>query len=287
MAPAPCARPGEDRAARTRHAAVAERPSQQRPPPARPRGKGSRRRPAGRCVRSRRRVRLGFPKRSRLASDARIASEKPAILAAATRSASCGLAKIVARGECRGRLDDGEPRPARRRPASAARRCRRRSALLPPRKNGTSAPSARPIGSSRSQRPVEAPEAVQREQRRGGVGAAAAQAGAPGHALVDRDVGAERRAAGRLQRARGAQAQVVGRAARRRGRGGAAGRRRGARSAACRTSRSARTATAAGDSRRRAGRRRAGTGSAWPAPARRRARAMLMASGPVELGCAR
>ena len=55
----------------------------------------------------------------------------------------------------------------------------------------------------------QAPEAVQREQRRRRVGAAAAHAGARGHALVDRDVGAERRAARALQRARGAQAQVV------------------------------------------------------------------------------
>ena len=118
-------------------------------------------------------------------------------------------------------------------------------------------------------RPVEAPQPVQRQQGARRVAAAAAQAGAGGQPLVDRDVGAEARAARRLQRPRRAQAQVVlgqrsAEIVAREPRVGAA-----FEVQACRTSRSARTATAAGGSRRRGGRRRAGTGSAWPAPARR------------------
>jgi hypothetical protein len=73
-------------------------------------------------------------------------------------------------------------------------------------KKGTSAPSVAPLA-----RPVQAPKPVQREQRAGRVGAAAAQSGAPGQLLVHRDVHAQRRAGLRLQRACGAQAQVVGR----------------------------------------------------------------------------
>ena len=55
------------------------------------------------------------------------------------------------------------------------------------------------------------PQPVQRQQRAGGVGTAAAHAGAPGHLLVDRDAGPQRTARGLLQGPGGAQAQVVGR----------------------------------------------------------------------------
>ena len=142
----------------------------------------------------------------------------------------------------------------------------------------------RPSASSRCARPVQAPQPVQRQQRAGGVGTAAAQAGAPGHLLVDRDVGAA---------ARMPLAAAAARAARRhRSSAGSAGPRSWRASAAvaaalevqaCRTSRSARTPTAAGGSRRRAGRPRAGTGSAWPAPARRSSARRLMArsAGPA------
>ena len=59
-------------------------------------------------------------------------------------------------------------------------------------------------------RPVELPQPVQCEQGTGRIRAAAAHAGTPGHALGDRDVGTERAAAGRLQRAGSSQAQVIG-----------------------------------------------------------------------------
>ena len=92
-------------------------------------------------------------------------------------------------------------------------------ALCPRRKNGTSAPSARPIGASCAQRQVQAPQAVERQQAGGGVGGAAAHAGAAHGTRLSIEMSApSARAAGCLQRAGGAQAQVVGRQRRRRGR---------------------------------------------------------------------
>jgi hypothetical protein len=83
-------------------------------------------------------------------------------------------------------------------------------ALCPPTKNGTSAPSVAPSSSSLA-RPVQVPQPVQRQQHGGSVGTAAAQAGAPGHLLVDRDARPCAQAGSLLQRARRAQAQVVDR----------------------------------------------------------------------------
>ena len=99
--------------------------------------------------------------------------------------------------------------------------------VAPPRKNGTSAPSARPIVSSRSRGQSRPQRRFSASRVDGRVGAAAAHAGARrARACRSR---CRRRAAlplRRLQRARGAQAEVVCRAAARRGRGARAGRRR-------------------------------------------------------------
>ena len=155
-------------------------------------------------------------------------------------------------------------------------------ALSPPTKNGTSAPSGRPDASRRSRGQSQPPQA--------GSSASSVVAASelpppsparPRHALVDRDVGAERGAALGLQRAARRRAQVVGRQRQAQVVALQRGRRCGARSARCRPSRSARTPTAAGGSRRRAGRPRAGTGSAWPAPAGRRERASSWLTDPA------
>ena len=92
-----------------------------------------------------------------------------------------------------GGLDDGEPRRRDRDRRAGARRCLRRSRSRRRGRTARRRRAPRPIGSSRVERPVEPPEPVQCEQRRGRVRAAAAEAGTPRHALVDRDVGAQRR----------------------------------------------------------------------------------------------
>ena len=257
-----------------------------RPPRVRPRGKAPRPRPGGRSSRSLRRVEARFPvalPRARLGIDTGTASGKPAILAAATRSATSGPAEDLARGQCRRRLDDGEPRRrdvGRHQPLADAARRRR---CAPARKNGTSAPSARPIGRSRS-------SGQSRRQRR--LSASSVEAAselppprpAPQGTRLSIEMSApsgvpeaacSARAARRHRSSAGSAAPRSWRA-----RQAVAAR---ARSAACRTSRSAPSATRAGGSRRRAGRRRAGTGSAWPAPARRRGRRCSSTSRAVEL----
>ena len=238
--------------------------------------KSSRPRPADRCARSRRRVPARFP----LAPPARRHRRADEASGKARDSSSGGDLGHARVGENVARVAGRRRGLTTANQAGASGTGRSRSPMpvgrrrcAPARKNGTSAPSARPSGSRRSSGQSRPPEPVQREQRRRRVGAAAAQAGAPGHALVDRDVGAQRRcprpAAGRAPRA-------------------GTGRRRAASASAVVAGEAAVAApleverVAPVDQHHQRleqvhavgalARRRAGTGSAWPAPGRRRAR---------------
>ena len=85
----------------------------------------------------------------------------------------------------------------------------RATVFSPATNNGTSAPSPTASRSKLGARQREFPQPVQREQDRRGIGTAAAQAAAQRNALVEGDVDAEPRARRGLQRARGAQREIV------------------------------------------------------------------------------
>ena len=138
----------------------------------------------------------------------------------------------------------------------------RASAFSPPTKNGTSAPSVSASVASRVARTVEAPQPIEREQHARRIGAAAAQSGAQRDALVD--ARSPRRCASRspLQRRALRGSRDRRRAARRRRRACARSRRRREASSVIVSrevdEREQRLEQC--DSRRRAGRSRAGTG---------------------------
>ena len=124
--------------------------ARERTPRVRPRGRDPRPQPGGRSSRSLRQVEARFPASAPGSpSTPGIASEKPAILAAATRSATSGRAKTSpvaspAAGLTTANHAGATSAGTSRSPMPVAK------ALVPARKKGTSAPRARPIGSSRS-----------------------------------------------------------------------------------------------------------------------------------------
>ena len=247
--------------------------ARERTPRVRPRGKDPRRRPGGRSSRSLRQVEARFPQRAPgtpstpgdCLGKARDSSSRDAL-------GDLRPGEDLARGQPGGRLDDGKPR---------RRDVGRDQPLADAGGEGVgSGEEEGNVGAERQadrqqpfQRPVEAPETVEGEQRRRRRPSCRRRARRPTGRCLSTVMSAPERVAGRrLQRARGAQAEVVGGE---RGRGVVAAqraRRRAARRGSCRTSRSAPSAIRAGACRRRGGRRRAGTGSAWPAPACRRSR---------------
>ena len=191
----------EDRAARTRHAAVAATGLQ----PAgglRHLGTTAPARRAARSIRSRirlpnRPVAAASVKRAREYNSASVAASPGGAKTCAVASAAGGLttAKRIG-GSAIG--VSCSPMPSTK-------------ALSPPTKNGTSAPSVAAEREQLRRGPAQTPQPVQRQQRGRRVGAAAAQAGAPRHAACRSRC--RRRGCCRwpLQRARRAQAQVVGR----------------------------------------------------------------------------
>ena len=159
--------------------------------------------------------------------------------------------------------DEHEPQRAARDRRRALRRCRARRAGSPPTKNGTSAPSVeRRSRSELAPRQAESPQPVEREQHASRRPSCRRPGRRPSEcacrARCRRRARAPRRA---LQRARRAHREVVVRrhAVRRRGRATIAPSSRSVERRSCRRDRSARTAIRACDSRRRAGRSRAGT----------------------------
>ncbi len=139
---------------------------------------------------------------------------KARILMGSEFRVNSGAAKIAAVDTASGRHEHHVPRRRAAPPPAAAPRRLRRSALRPNTNTGTSAPSARASSCRRARGQPQPPQAIERDQRGGGIGAAAAQPSAQRQALVQLDVGAGARAARRLQQARGAHGSGLARAPR-------------------------------------------------------------------------
>ena len=166
----------EHRAARTRHAAVAEARLQAN----RPLGATS-----AHCG-LRHRLQVVAPEsRSGAVSSAAVSARKPASITGGCRALQRRAAEDLRGGQRGRRLDH-------RQPLRAAASIGVRRSPMPSTKALLAADEERHVGaqrqrqrSRRSRGQSQAPQPVQRQQRGGGVGTAAAQAGAPRHALVD------------------------------------------------------------------------------------------------------